>query len=222
MYYKQVNLKKRGEMITFLKKHLRYDTMNPWNRSTSYANNIKLYKINKPRDIDEETWWELLSVTEWQNKLSDLLEEFGRAHEWRWQAGINGRSGGYVVLYQGGIKPSGYESYCTHCGQRNYQKVPEGQTGVCGRCEARTRVNYSQPHMQVFTWPGREVDMGEDFHDWGMEELRERVKLVQEFDQLCDEIVASYIDTCRNYRITEEEIFVPETIKVLEPVSGGI
>ena len=218
MYTKQVNMNKRGKMIAFLKKHFRYHTMNSWNRSTSYANNIKLYKIEKPADIDEETFWEMLSISEWQNKLSDLLEEFGRAHEWQWQAGINGRSGGYVVLYQGGIKPSGYESYCTHCGQRNYQKVPEGQKGVCGRCEAKARVNYTQPHMQVFTWLGRDTDMKEDFHGWVMEELRERVKLVQEFDQLCDSVVDEYIDTLRHYRISEEEIIVPKTIKVLEPV----
>ena len=219
MYTKQVNLNKRGGMIAFLKNHFRYDTMNSWNRSTSYANNIKLYNIEKPSDVDDDIWCEMLGVTEWQEKLSDLLEDFGRAHEWRWQAGVNGRSGGYVVLYQGGIKPSGYQSYCTHCGQRNYQEVPEGKKGVCGRCESRSRVNFAKTHMQVFTWPGKDVDMGEDFHGWEVSQLRERVKLVQEFDQLCDSIVIEYIDTVRNYRITEEEIYVPKTIKVLEPVS---
>ena len=218
MYYRQVNLNKRGEMIAFLKKHFRYSTMNSWNHSTSYANNIKLHTLEKPADIDDDTWWEMLWITEWQEKLSDFLEEFGRAHEWLWQAGINGRSGGYLVLYEGGIKPSGYESYCTHCGQPNYQKVPEGQKGICGRCETRARVNFTKAHMQVFTYPGRDVDMGEDFRDWSMEELGQRVKLVQEFDQLADRIVSAYLDTCRNYRIMEEEILVPKTIKVLEPV----
>ena len=51
-----------------------------------------------------------------------------------------------------------------------------------------------------------------------MYQLRQRVKLVQEFDQLCDSIVNEYIDTVRNYRISEEEIFVPKTIKTLEPI----
>lgn len=222
MYYKEVNFKKRGEMTAFLKKHFRYHTMSSWNRSTTYANTIKLYNIDRPKDIDQDRWWDMLGISEWQEKLSDLLDDFGRQHNWIWQAGINGRSGGYVVLYQGGIQPSGYKSYCTHCGQKNYQLVPEGQKGICGKCEARARINFKQPHMQVFTWPGKSVDMDTDFPDWGMEELIERVKLVQEFDQLSDAIVANYIDTCRNYRISEEEIFVPQTIKVLEPVSGGI
>jgi hypothetical protein len=161
----------------------------------------------------------MLWITDWQEKLSDLLEDFGRWHEWQWQAGINGRSGGYIVLYKGGIKPSGYKSYCAHCGQKNYEAVPEGQTGICGRCEAKARVNFKQTHMQVFTWPGKDVDMCEDFTHWTLSQLRERVELVQDFDRLCSGIVAEYIDACRSYRIAEEEILVPKTIKVLEPVS---
>ena len=60
MYTKQVNLKKRGEMIAFLKNHFRYNTMNSWNRSTSYANNIKLHNVDKPDDVDSNAWWEML------------------------------------------------------------------------------------------------------------------------------------------------------------------
>ena len=218
MFYKEVNIKKRGEMIAFLKNHFRYNSMNSWNLSTSYANNIKLYNIDKPADIDSDSWLEMLDITDWQEKLSSLLEDFGEKHNWLWQAGVNGRSGGYVVLYQGGIKPSGYKSYCTHCGQKNYQAVPEGQKGICGRCDAKERVNFEETHMQVFTWPGKDLDMGEDFHNWGLFELKERVELVQEFDHLCDNITENFIDTCRNYRIVEEEILVPKTIKILEPV----
>ena len=218
MFYKEIDKRYREAMTAFLKKHFRYNTMNSWNRSTSYANCIKLYNIDKPEDINSDTWWEMLWITEWQEKLSDLLEDFGRKHEWQWQAGINGRSGGYVVLYRGGIKPSGYKSYCTHCGQKNYEAVAEGEIGICGKCEAKARVNFKQTHMQVFTWPGKDADMYEDFDGWTLSELRERVELVQDFDRLCSDIVAAYFDICRNYRIAEEEILVPKTIKILEPV----
>ena len=218
MFYKEIDKRYRKAMTAFLKNHFRYDTMNSWNRSTSYANNIKLYNIDKPDEVDNETWWEMLWITQWQEKLSDLLEDFSKRHEWQWQAGINGRSGGYVVLYRGGIKPSGYKSYCTHCSQKNYQDVPEGEIGMCGRCDAKTRVNFKQTHMQVFTWPGKDVDMYEDYGDWTLSEIRERVELVQDFDRLCDDIITEYIELCKNYRITEEEIIVPKTIKVLEPV----
>jgi len=218
MYNKQIDKRYRQTMVKFLKKHFRYNTMNSWNRSTSYANNIKLHNVEKPEAVDSDAWWEILWITDWQEKLSDLLEDFSRKHNWQWQAGINGRSGGYVVLYKGGIKPSGYKSYCTHCGQKNYQDVPEGQIGICGRCDAKARVNFKQTDMQIFTWPGKDVDMYEDFENWTLSEIRERVELVQDFDQLCEDIVNEYIDTCQNYRISEEEILVPKTIKILEPV----
>jgi len=218
MYYKEVDKRYKETMVKYLRQHLRYNTMNSWNKSTSYANNIKLYNIDKPKDIDDDTWWELLSITEWQEKLSDLLEDFGRRHDWLWQAGINGRSGGYTVLYRGGIKPSGYKSYCTHCGQKNYEAIPEGQIGTCGRCDAKARVNFKQTHMQVFTWPGKSVDEYEDFSNWTLSEIRARVELVQDFDRLCDTIAEEYVFICKNYRIAEEEILVPKTIKVLEPV----
>jgi len=42
MFYKQVDKRYRETMRKFLRKHFRYNTMNSWNRSTSYANNIKL------------------------------------------------------------------------------------------------------------------------------------------------------------------------------------
>ena len=51
-----------------------------------------------------------------------------------------------------------------------------------------------------------------------LSDIRQRVELVQDFDRLCDNIVTEYIDICSNYRISEEEIHVPKTIKVLEPV----
>ena len=60
--------------------------------------------------------------------------------------------------------------------------------------------------------------MHENFEDMTLSEIRERVELVQDFDRLCDSIVREYIDICMNYRIAEEEILVPKTIKVLEPV----
>ena len=218
MYDKQLDKRNRGAMTAFLQGHLRYHTMNIWNQSTTYANCIKLHHVDKPEAIDNDTWYEMISISEWQDQLSDMLEDFGRKHDFAWQAGINGRSGGYVVLYKGGIKPSGYKSYCTECGQKNYQVVPDDEVGTCGRCNAKARINFEKTHMQVFTWPGKDVDMYEEFEDWALSGLKERVELIQDFDRLCDDIVKAYCVLCENHRITEEEILVPKTIKVLEPV----
>ena len=68
MYHKQIDKRYKETLIKFLKNHFRYNTMNSWNRSTSYANNIKLHNIDKPDDVDSDTWWGLLSISEWQNQ----------------------------------------------------------------------------------------------------------------------------------------------------------
>lgn len=51
--------------------------------------------------------------------------------------------------------------------------------------------------MQVVTYPGRGTDDGEDYEDWSMYELRERVKLVQELERLADRMVDKAIHLVR-------------------------
>ena len=63
MYYKEIDKRYREVMVAYLKKHFRYNTMNSWNRSTSYANCIKLHHVDKPKDIDSDAWWEILWIT---------------------------------------------------------------------------------------------------------------------------------------------------------------
>lgn len=61
----------------------------------------------------------------WQEFLRESLRDFGLEHEMVWQIGQNGRSGGYLVLYQGGRNPSPYQSRCTKCGQQSCLKIIE-------------------------------------------------------------------------------------------------
>ena len=69
--------------------------------------------------------------------------------------------------------------------------------------------------MQVVAYPGRGTDDGEDFEDWSMYELRERVKLVQELDQLADRMVESAVQLAKRSQVVEEMVFIPQTRKVL-------
>ena len=140
--------------------------------------------------------------------------DFNRKHNYLWQAGWNGRSGGYLVLYQGGTKPSGYRSYCTKCGQKNYTSVAE--TGNrCGVCNEEARIDFSKPLIQIFSYPGREVDMGEDFEDWSLYELKQRTELVQEFDQLADDIVEEALHIDSEHTVEQRVIYKPITELVL-------
>lgn len=212
-FYQDVDLRSRTAMTEFLQKHFRYPTMNSWNRSTSYACNLKIYQLQLNQEIENKLY-EMIELQEFFDALKPLMNEFGAAHDYRWQVGMNGRSGGYLVLYQGEVKPSDYKSYCTCCGQRNY-KLVTGTDNICGACRKPTRVNFQKPPMQISVFPGRGTDDAEEFEDWSMEQLRDRVRLVQEFDRLADAIVQEAVWIVNNYSIEEEEYFVPCTRKVL-------
>ena len=114
--------------------------------------------------------------------MNDLMDEFHRNQEDQRQVSMNGKSGGYLVLYQGECHPSEYKSYCPQCGQRNFISVSD--TGdLCGRCRQASRVDYTTPPLEVSVYPGRGTDDGGDFTDWDIEQLRNRVKLVQDLNR---------------------------------------
>jgi len=112
-------------MIAFLAEHFRYDTMNSCNRATSYARNVKLNRLTFPSNEVRDRAYDLLQVDDTFDVcgVNELIREFDAAHGYEWQIGFNGRSGGYMVLYQGGREPSGYRSHCTNCWQRNYTSI---------------------------------------------------------------------------------------------------
>ena len=213
LFSKRVDKRSRAEMTAYLSGHFRDNTMNSWNRSTSYACNMKLYKLGLDRETEDKLW-DMIQVPEFYERLNERIEDFNWQHNYLWQAGWNGRSGGYLVLYQGGTKPSGYRSYCTKCGQKNYTSVAE--TGNwCGVCNEEARVDYIKPPMQIFSFPGRDVDMDEDFEDWSLYELQQRTELVQEFDRLADDIVAEALYIAQNHSVEERTVYMPTTELVL-------
>lgn len=213
LFSQRVDKRSRAEMTAYLSGHFRYNTMNSWNRSTSYACNMKLYKLGLDRETEDKLW-DMIQVPEFYERLNERIEDFNRQHNYLWQAGWNGHSGGYLVLYQGGTKPSRYRSYCTKCGQKNYTSVAE--TGNrCGVCNEETRIDFSKPPIQIFFYPGRDVDMGEDFEDWSLYELKQRTELVQEFDQLADDIVEEALHIASEHTVEEQVIYKPITELVL-------
>lgn len=218
-FSKEVDMRSRRAMTEFLAKHFRYNTMNSWNQSTSYANNIKVYNLGLNKE-QEEKLYAMLDTAEFYTYINEMLSDFSAEHNHLWQAGFNGRNSGYLVLYQGYSKPSGYKSFCTECGQRNYKTVEETDNNRCGRCGADARVNYITPPREIGCYPGRSTDMGEDFEDWEMYQLRERVKLVREFDKLCDDILKTVVDLIENYEVEEQIVMKPHTVKVLREVAS--
>lgn len=213
-FSKKVDLRSREAMVEFLTSHFRYNTMNSWNNSTSYAHNVKIYNLGLTKEQEDKAW-DMVGIDEFYDEINWLIRDWNVEHNYEWQVGFNGRSGGYLVLYQGGQRDSGYKSRCTQCGQLNYKTVEETGNCKCGKCGAEARVNLARPMMQPFTYPGKDVDMDEDFEDWGMYSLKQRVKLVQEFDQLCDDILAQVVYLLDNAEIEEDVEYIPQTRKVL-------
>lgn len=212
-FFRRVDKRSREDMTAYLREHFRYDTMRNWNRSTSYANNLKICHLGLDSGTIDKLF-DLIQVSEFYDELQDLIQSFNVKHDYRWQAGWNGRSGGYLVLYQGGLEDSKYRSYCTNCGQKNYTSV--AKTGKrCGVCNEEARVDFDRPLMQVVTFPGRGLDMGDDFEDWTLYELRERVELVQDFDRLCDDIVTRALEIAETRTVEERTVYIPTKELVL-------
>ncbi len=207
-FSRSVDRRSRREMVGYLGKHFRYNTMNSWNHSTSYANDMKIHHLGLPGHIADKLN-DLVQTQGFYDQLNELIQDFNESHDYLWQAGWNGRSGGYLVLYQGGQRPSGYRSYCAACGQRNYKSIGENGTR-CGRCGEESRVDYVVPPTEIFSYPGRATDMGEDYEDWTIEELRQRTELVQDFDRLADDIVTEALRIAETCSVEERTVYVPQ------------
>ena len=207
----------RKDMIAYLTNHFRYDTIGSWNNATSYAQNVKLCRLRFPSKEVEDRAYELLDMEEAFDEAREILHDFDERHHYVWQIGQNGRSGGYYVLYKGGIEKTGYKSRCTKCGQLNFKSLAESGTR-CGKCGEESRADLTSPVYRSYTHPGLGVDMGENFEEWDTSSLESRVEIVWDFDKTVERAVNAFITFATENRAEEEEIMVPKTIKVAVPV----
>ena len=214
-FERKVNMRRREDMIRFLRDHDRYWTMNSWNRSSSYANCVKIHMLGLTRG-QLETAWEMLDVPQVYDAIHRILEDWAHKHEWRWQIGFNGRSGGYLVLYQGDLDHTNARTaQCDECGKLTWHKKETPCTS--DDCDGTLRL-LPEPRPQIVTYPGRGLDEDPSFDDWSMAELRNRVRLIQDFDRACDAALAEFIRFCEEYRVVEKDILVSKTVRALEPV----
>jgi len=206
--------KTKAEMIEFLANHKRYWTMNSWNRESSYANNIKIYNLNVSKE-QEEALYSALYVTDIYDIAYEVLLDFRKRYDGKYQICSNGRSGGYLVLCNGIKKESKYKSFCTECGQKNY-KLATPEDCKCGVCGKSTRVNFAQPMYEYFV-TGKGIDSEEDWTDWSKDRLKKRVALIMDFDTTCDKYIETILNVLNDYAIGEETVYIPKTYKVLKP-----
>lgn len=126
MFYKTgVDITNDKQMFNFLKDHFRYATMNSWNGVYSIANNVKVHRLNLSGDC--WTALNLLNSGEYET-INWMIKDWEREHP-GYVVGFNGRSGGYLVLYnadnRGDVLPcsitdndnySQYKEWCRYYG----------------------------------------------------------------------------------------------------------
>lgn len=79
---------------------IQYYTMNSWNRSTSPAYNMKIHNVISPKYRDKV--YEMMECDGFYDGINEMIDDFGFEHNFEYQAGFNGHSGWYLVLYVGG------------------------------------------------------------------------------------------------------------------------
>lgn len=207
----------REAIISFLSSHFRYNTMNSWNRATSYAVKVKVGSLQLTKEQRDATYDLLDAEDPYESSgFNSILSAFDQRHSYSFQIGMSGRSSGYCVLYQGGRKDSGYKSCCRDCGQGNY-RIADPEPAVCGRCNLSARYNLTNPITYAYTTPGLSLDADVDFSEWSLSALRDRLSLVWDFDSTVERACRAFLKHALSHHTVEKTIMVPKTIHVSEP-----
>lgn len=145
-FYRNVDTDSREAMVKFLKEHFRYSTMNTWNRSTSYANCVKIHRMDLPEKIMERAWDYIsgeLEVVDFDFMWEDLKYQF--LVDNGYAVGFNGASDGYLVLYEAKIEKDkdGRTSYGVYLG-RNIDMYEEFDEEDWTMDELKARVQLVQ------------------------------------------------------------------------------
>ena len=113
---KGLNIGHIKENFNYIRNHFRYYTLNSWNRLKSIANNVKVYNLDLTTNIDlvfdcldkDPNIWDILNTA---------IDDFEMNHP-GYCVGFNGRSDGYLVLYNkennSSVIPAMIEDYETY------------------------------------------------------------------------------------------------------------
>jgi hypothetical protein len=156
-YVKGIDITNDKQMFNFLKDHYQYYTLNSWNGLKSIANNVKVYNLKLSGNC-----YNALTFLQDDNydNLNSMIEDWEYEHR-GYKVGFNGRSGGYLVLYNAD------DNRTVLPDEVDYNDDYEGYKEMC-------REYFGSVKAARY-------------------KLVEMVKLVQDFDKLCDDL-RDYVD----------------------------
>lgn len=158
-YIKGIDITNDKQMFEFINNHFRYYTANSWNRGRSIAHNVKIYNLG----LSGDHWTALTFLQDDDYFVVNMMIEDWETEHRGYKVGFNGRSGGYLVLYNA----AGGSAIPDTLDYDNYEDYKADMRDYYGSVKANRN------------------------------ELRDFVKVVQDFDRLCDQI-RDYVDELSN------------------------
>lgn len=185
-------------------KRIRYWTMSSWNQSSAPA-----YDLKVPNVIDndlQDKVFELMEAEGFYDEINDLIEDFNRSTDYVYQAGFNGRSGGYLVLYNGGRTAETIFSDKEFESDKYGHRANADGYGWKSREEAEALGLLNKTIYKVHTYPGR-----------GIDEKEVPGHVLRAFRKLAVDIVKSTEDLARSYVAKKVTRMEPKDVVVMKP-----
>lgn len=185
-YQKGIDITNDRQMFEFIKEHYTYYTMNSWNLTQSIANRVKVYNLK----LDGDAWraLSLLNSDEYF-EVNETIRFWEYEHP-NYSVGFNGRSGGYLVLYNKDNYCSVLPDFIEDCD--TYEEYKEYCKDYLG-CS----VKYNRRELREL------CQLIQDF-DMLCDELRDYVNELSKQDPT-EEIMIKIVDTFNNYYDTDLE-----------------
>lgn len=176
MFYKEIDKNNKDQMIDYLVNHFRYYTMNSWNQAKSYANNVKIYNLDLT-DSERDKFMEIYNDEDLSPAITDIISTHINEFQTKtgYSAGLNGRSYGYMVLYD------------TKLDLQTRQIIVTPGQSIDTPLTREDIESYEENYSE------------EDVMSW----LRDRTTLVQQFDMMCDDILTDIKNLMDEYDIEE-------------------
>jgi hypothetical protein len=185
-------------------KRIRYNTMNSCNQSEAPAYNLKVHKIVD--DKLQNKVFELMECEDFYDDINGLIADFDRQNDYEWQAGFNGRSGGYLVLYKGG-------KYTKHLTKDDF-KSDNGYNGRVYISDRYHWMNYEEAKKLnlvdreiltgIYSNPGKNIEDDEV-----------PANVLRAFRKLAIDIVKSVECAAKHFNPVDEEYTEIKTRKVM-------